>query len=390
MSVGLPSGASYQAAGVAVNGFVDNSNEYGFYANETGEKLETLQVIETHVAKLSQQFANAAQASPSVPYYHYESGLGDGETLAQVLSVVDRELKTDGVEEPAVTVVAKEFAGDHAVNGALRLADVLAAQKNLAILIENLASHRSPGLDAPPEINGKPQEEPVVINIILSGETAEEFREQIEAFRPQIEAALEHKSNKEGNAQISAHRAFIKISRADRETTLDPVPGPNTQVAYNSANLQHGYRLTGSETFKGEKLIGPIAEALKPGGELIVIQAAGDNTGAQIIKETTGQDPFTGWSPIIGATQKALGEKASEFNFLQGDRIELETDVIDPAGAFRAAVYAAQVTSADAQQALESGALEKTQAILEQNGGKVRFSNETLIVRRSGPEAALN
>ena len=351
--------------------FQDNGREYAFYAAQTGEKTATAGWVAEQAIEIARDFR--AKSPQGHTFNYFEGGLGSGLTTASVIDSIH-----DAVPEMPITVVAKEFSGEHVMEGLDNLARLCVDQRNFSFAISNLPWANASTLKEQAGVTAKPLR---VIEVRLEGNTEKGFLAQLARMKMLIPEFWATKAGK--NGAVPANQALIVVSRADRDPAL-PLPQFNSNPQYHSASIIHAWRLAGNDSRKAG-ILAPVAENLQPGiGKLFAIQAAGGNTGEKITQRIWGDEtPFRGWDSIVSATQAALGDSRDAFTFSEGERIELRAESgLSPSAALRLAVYAAQVPLAQAQASLSNGGPGYAEEVLAANGGDLTFSNETLVISR--------
>jgi hypothetical protein len=237
--------------------------------------------------------------------------------------------------------------------------------------------------------------------VALTGSTAAEFSEQIEALEPFLAKVWQAKhSPKTGNPVYERPVALV-IYRDDYRFLLDDVIPRQGQARadYDIVIASQPYRARVPVQFKAAKVIAPLVRGLRPGGRLLGIHSCGRDPGMEIIRKLwPDEDPFkTGRHDILRAVRAELGRDARHYNFnaYADQRAEfryamhtLPTEIAAGIGtstllaAWNAAVYVAQID--DERLAVELGSrryIDATREVLQAHGS-LWFLDESYVISR--------
>jgi hypothetical protein len=237
--------------------------------------------------------------------------------------------------------------------------------------------------------------------VALTGSTAAEFSEQIEALEPFLAKVWQAKhSPKTGNPVYERPVALV-IYRDDYRFLLDDVIPRQGQARadYDIVIASQPYRARVPVEFKATKVIAPLVRALRPGGRLLGIHSCGRDPGMEIIRRIwPDEDPFkTSRHDILRAVRAVLGRDARRYNFnaYADQRAEfryamhtLPTEIAAGIGtstllaAWNAAVYVAQID--DERLAVELGSrryIDATREVLQAHGS-LWFLDESYVISR--------
>ncbi len=375
--------------------FFDNREKYLLFVNTCSEK----QVI---AARVGRELGRIEPRPPALRLF--DAGMGD----ATVLSMVLREMHHRWPTVPFL-VVAKEISREDVRISLAKFADRLQEHPQTVFVVTNLyyteAPRLIPGRAAARErLNWR--------TVALEGTTAHEFAAQIDA---QLDFVREGwrtvASPRTGNPQY-VRPSVLVLHRADQRFVLDSViprpgaPGPD----YDLVIVSQPYRARSPAAAKVERVLGPLARALAPGGRMIAVQSTGRDPGMEIIRAVwPDEDPFrTPRNMLIAALGAHLGEEARNFEIIDPADAEfrfdlqLAPDEIDATAtggigtstllaAWNAAVYVAQIEDQRLTEAMSRGDyLDATRTVLARHGG-LWFKNECFIVarRKDGRQAAV-
>jgi hypothetical protein len=199
--------------------------------------------------------------------------------------------------------------------------------------------------------------------------------------------------------------AVLVLYRDDYRFLLDDViPRRGSHRAdFDLVIASQPYRSRMSAEFKVQKVVGPMARALAPGGRLIGIHSYGNDPGLEIVQKIwPDENPFTSnRHDILNALRRELGEDAGQYQFLAHsddralfsyDMHALPTEISSSIGtstlfaAWNAAVYVAQIEDERLNEAMAGRSyLEATREVLQNYGG-LWFNDETYLVVRK-PDA---
>src|SRR5258706_54465 len=123
--------------------------------------------------------------------------------------------------------------------------------------------------------------------VALTGGTAAEFSEQIEALEPFLAKVWQARhSPKTGNPVYERPVALV-IYRDDYRFLLDDVVPRQGQARadYDIVIASQPYRARVPVEFKAAKVIAPLVRALRPGGRVLGIHSCGRDPGMEIIRK---------------------------------------------------------------------------------------------------------
>ncbi len=365
--------------------FFDNREKYLMFVTTCSEKEEVAAVIGRKM--------DALEPSGSALRV-FDAGVGDGTVMCHIL----RELHSRFPHVPSL-VVGKEVSLEDVRATLEKLPDRLHEHPEMVVVLTNLYYSEAPWL--------RPNSADAVDRLVwktvaLDGDSSHQFGRQIRALRPFLAENWQvRKSSKTGNP-LYERPAVLVLYRKDRQFVLDPIlPRPGGyRDGFDLVVASQPYRSRMPAEFKVRNVIAPLARALAPGGQLIAVQAYGDDPGMEIVRAIWPEAaPFrTGRKELIDAARAFLaapGDRDLEFfaltdaeSIFQYHLHTLPSEVGRAIGtstllaAWNAAVYVAQIEDDRLAAAMARGTyLEATREVLARHGG-LWFNDETFVIRR--------
>ena len=237
--------------------------------------------------------------------------------------------------------------------------------------------------------------------VALTGSTAAEFSEQIEALEPFLAKVWQAKhSPKTGNPVYERPVALV-IYRDDYRFLLENVipKRGESKADYDMVIASQPYRLRAPIEFKAQKVISPLVRALGKGGRLLGIHSHGADPGLEIIQKVwPGENPYTqSRHDLMRAAKADLGREARRYNFntyadaraiFRYDMHTLPTEISSSIGtstlfaAWNAAIYVAQIDDMRLSEAVrDTRYLDATREVLQKHGS-LWFLDESYVVSR--------
>ena len=365
--------------------FFDNREKYLMFVTTCSEKEEVAAVIGRKM--------DAIEPSGSALRV-FDAGVGDGTVMCHIL----RELHTRFPNVPSL-VVGKEVSMEDLRVTLEKLPDRLHEHPEMVVVLTNLYYSEAPWL--------RPNSAAAVDRLVwkpvaLEGGSSHEFGQQIRSLRPFLAENWQvRKSTRTGNP-LYERPAVLVLYRKDRQFILDPIlPRPGCyRDGFDLVIASQPYRSRMPAEFKVRNVIAPLARALAPGGQLITVQAYGNDPGMEIVRAIwPGAAPFrTGRKELVEATRGFLagpGDRDLEFlaltdaeSLFQYHLHTLPSEVGRAIGtstllaAWNAAVYVAQIEDDRLAEAMaHANYLEATREVLARHGG-LWFNDEVFVIRR--------
>jgi hypothetical protein len=364
--------------------FFDNRQKYLLFVNTCSEKEMVARRVDLELAHLHPE-------PPAVRVF--DAGMGDGTVLTRVMREMHRRLPT-----LPFYVVGKEISLEDTRLCLDKMADRFHEHPATALVVTNMYYTEAPWL-APKSLSAATSL--VWREVALTGNTAAEFSEQIEALEPFLAQVWQAKHSAKTGNPIYERPVALVIYRDDYRFLLDDVIPRQGQARadYDIVIASQPYRARVPVEFKASKVITPLARSLRPGGRLLGIHSCGRDPGMEIIRKVwPDENPFqTSRHDILRAVRADLGRDARHFNFnaYADQRAEfrynmhtLPTEIAAGIGtstllaAWNAAVYVAQID--DERLAIELGArryIDATREVLQAHGS-LWFLDESYVISR--------
>ncbi|HEX4023343.1 MAG TPA: hypothetical protein VHX52_01365 [Steroidobacteraceae bacterium] len=364
--------------------FYDNRQKYLAFVNTCNEK--------SAVARRAAQELSHLRASPPALRF-FDAGMGDATVLSRLMRATHRAYPT-----VPLLVVAKEISLEDVRLGLEKMPDRFFEHPGTVLVITNLNYAEAPRL-MPRDVKSA-----AALNwqeVCLTGNSAHEYSEQIEALGPLLDYGWQTRPSPKSGNPIYVRPSVLVIYRDDHKFLLDsvvPKPGRISE-SYDLILASQPWRARMSALFKAQKVLAPLATSLAPSGRMLVIQSYGKDPGLEIIQRLwPGENPFeVDRAQLIAALKTELGRDARDFSFsafpdekavFRYDMHALPSEIADRIGtstlyaAWNAAIYVNQIEDERLDPVVSSGAyLDATQAVLQKYGG-LWFNDETFTVSR--------
>ena len=364
--------------------FFDNRQKYLLFVNTCSEK-------EMVARRVGLELAHLHPEPPAVRLF--DAGMGDGTVLTRVMREMHRRLPT-----LPFYVVGKEISLEDTRLCLDKMADRFHEHPATVLVVTNMYYTEAPWL-APKSLSGATSL--VWHEVALTGGTAAEFSEQIEALEPLLAKVWQARHSPKTGNPVYERPAALVIYRDDYRFLLDDIIPRQGRVRadYDLVIASQPYRARVPVEFKAAKIIAPLVRSLRPGGRLLGIHSCGRDPGMEIIRKIwPGEDPFkTSRHDILRSARAELGRDARHYNFnaYADQRAEfrysmhtLPTEIAAGIGtstllaAWNAAVYVAQID--DERLAAELGArryIDATHEVLQAHGS-LWFLDESYVISR--------
>ncbi len=364
--------------------FFDNRQKYLLFVSTCSEK----RVV---ASRVSLELANIHPRPPAVRVF--DAGVGDGTVLSRVM----RSMHGRFPHMPFY-VAGKEISLEDIRLTLDKMPDRFFEHPATVFVLTNMYYAEAPWLTVRSSAAATSL---VWHEAVLTGNTSAEFEEQIADLQPFLaENWRARVSDKTGNP-VYDRPVVLVIYRDDHKFLLDPIiPHPGrADAGFDLVIASQPYRARASAEFKAQRVIAPLARALRAGGRLIAIHSCGGDPGQEIIQAVwPGDDPFlTDRHEILRAVKQELGPTARDLNFnayadsrsrFQYRMETLPNEVAGPIGtstvfaAWNAAIYVGQVEDDRLTEAVQSGRyLAATGAVLHKYGG-LWFNDESFVISR--------
>jgi hypothetical protein len=364
--------------------FFDNRQKYLLFVNTCSEK-------EVIARRIGMELAHLHPRPPAVRVF--DAGMGDGTVLTRVMREMHRRFPT-----MPFYFVGKEISLEDVRLSLDKMADRFFEHPATVLVVTNMYYSEAPWL-APKALAAATSLE--WKEVALTGTTAHEFSEQINALEPFLGKNWQARHSPKSGNPIYERPVALVIYREDFRFLLDDVipQQGKARADYDLVIASQPYRARVPAEFKASRVIGPLARALGPGGRLLGIHSKGGDPGLEIVRRIwPDEDPFqTDRHELLRAVRTELGKEARRYNFnaysepravFRYDMHTLPTEIADSIGtstlfaAWNAAVYVAQIDDERLAHVVgERKYLDATRDVLQEHGG-LWFLDESYVVSR--------
>jgi SAM-dependent methyltransferase len=367
--------------------FYDNRQKYLMFVNTCSEKW----IVADRVHK---ELDFLHPTPPAVRFF--DAGMGDGTVLARILRAMHRKF-----EHFPFFVAGKEISLEDVRLTLDKMPDRFLEHPETVLAITNISYADAPWLrPADPDAARRM----VWKEVALKGSPTADFERQILDLQPFLAENWRTRVSEKTGSMLPETPTVLILYREDCRFLLDAVIPRRDQprADFDLVLASQPFRLRATTAFKANRVLAPLARALRPGGRLLGIHSAGSDPGHDIVQKVwPGEDPFTtSRRELLDATRAALGETSADFRFdplpnrqsifryemhTLPDEIDIESASIGTStllAAWNAATYVAQIDDDRLAQAMSDAQyLEATRAVLRKNG-ELWFNDESYIIER--------
>ncbi|MEW6690146.1 MAG: hypothetical protein AB1452_13770 [Pseudomonadota bacterium] len=364
--------------------FFDNRQKYLLFVNTCGEK-------EMVARRVGLELAHIHPRPPAMRVF--DAGMGDGTVLTRVMREMHRRFPTR-----PFYFVGKEISLEDVRLSLEKMPDRFFEHPATVLVVTNMYYTEAPWL-APKSVSAATSL--VWHEVPLSGTTAHEFGEQIAALEPFLARNWQARHSARTGNPVYERPVALVLYREDFRFMLDEVipRQGRARAGYDLVIASQPYRARVAVEFKAQRVIGPLARALGPGGRLLGIHSCGRDPGLEIVRRIWPEEnPFaTGRHDVLRAVRAELGKEARHYNFnaysdaravFRYDMHTLPSEIAESIGtstlfaAWNAAVYVAQIDDERLAQVVgERRYLDATREVLQSHGG-LWFLDESYVVSR--------
>jgi len=367
--------------------FYDNRQKYLMFVNTCSEKW----MVAERAAK---ELSSLKPSPPALRFF--DAGIGDGTVLSRVMRAMHARFP-----RLPFYIAGKEISLEDVRLTLDKMPDRLFEHPETVLAITNISY-----ADAPWLVPSKPETRSRMVwkAVPLTGDTTAAFERQMLELQPFLTANWRtHASGKTGALLPDVPTTLI-LYREDHAFLLDSViPRLETvQADFDLVLASQPFRLRASAAFKAQRVLAPLACALRPGGRLLGIHSAGNDPGLEIIQLVwPGENPFVGSRrELLDATRRALGNASVAFRFdalanaeslfrydlhTLPDEVDAEAASIGTStllAAWNAATYVAQIEDERLAAAMgNSSYLDATRQVLRKHG-ELWFNDESYVIAR--------
>ena len=363
--------------------FFDNRQKYLMFVHTCNEKRVTAN-------RVSRELTEIQPKPPAARIF--DAGVGDGTVLAGML----REMHCRFPTMPFY-VVGKEISLEDVRLTLDKVPDRMMEHAATVLVLTNLHFSEAPWLTPQSDLN---KERLVWKEVALKGTCSNDFENQLAEMQPFLAENWQARRGKAGNPVYDRPTVLV-IYRKDHKFLLDAVIPRRDKVHadYDLVIASQPYRARASAEFKAQKVIVPLARALRSSGRLIGIHSYGKDPGMDIVhKVWPDDDPFQiDRLAVLDAVMKEMGPEKTHFDFVAGsdarsifryDMHTLPNEISSTIGtstmfaAWNAAVYVAQIDDYRLEKAtLDGSYVDATRDVLHHYGG-LWFNNESYVISR--------
>jgi hypothetical protein len=364
--------------------FFDNRQKYLLFVNTCSEK-------EVVAHRVGMELGHLHPEPPAVRVF--DAGMGDGTVLTRVMREMHRRLPT-----LPFYIVGKEISLEDVRLSLDKMADRLYEHPATVLVVTNMYYTEAPWL-TPTSLSAATTL--AWHEVALTGNTAAEFSEQIEALEPLLAKVWQARHSPKTGNPIYERPVALVIYRDDYRFLLDDVipRQGRARADYDLVIASQPYRARVPVEFKASKVIAPLTRALRPGGRLLGIHSCGRDPGLEIVRKMwPDEDPFkTSRHDILRAVRTVLGRDTRHYNFnayadqravFRYDMHTLPTEIAASIGtstlfaAWNAATYVAQIDDERLAEVLGARKyLEATREVLQAHG-RLWFHDESYVISR--------
>lgn len=364
--------------------FYDNRQKYLTFVTTCDEKW-------TVAERAARELTALAPQPPALRIF--DAGVGDGTVLTHLLSATHAAFPT-----VPLYVVGKEISLEDVRLTLGKLPDRFVEHPQTVMVLTNLHYAEAPYLTP----NTEEKRQRLVFHTIqLEGDTSYGFDEQLRQLDTFLARNWDVRASQQTGNPLYVTPSVLVIHRRDQAFALDTVvPRPGQGRAdYDLVLASQPWRSRMAAEFKVERILAPLARALRSRGTLLGIQSRGGDPGLEIIRQIwPDEEPFpVDRHELLEALRTTLGDEARSYDLLAMSDQEsdltyrmhtLPTEIGNHIGtstlfaAWNAAIYVAQIDDIRVEQATVDGKyLDATAEILRSRGG-LWFNDETFVVRR--------
>jgi hypothetical protein len=364
--------------------FYDNRQKYLLFVNTCSEKWVIAQ-------RVAMELGNVHPRPPAVRLF--DAGVGDGTVLARVMRAMHHRFPT-----MPHYLVGKEISLEDVRLTLDKMPDRFFEHPSTVLVMTNLNYAEAPWL-VPSSVTAATSL--VWHELVLTGDTAHDFEEQITAHQAFLSEHWRARVGKAGNP-VYERPVVLVIYREDHRFLLDQVIPRRgiTRAEYDLVIASQPYRARASAEFKAKRVLAPLARALGPAGRMLAIHSHGNDPGLEIVQKVwPGENPFIhDRHELLKAAKTELGSAGRDLNFnAYSDnrslfRYDMHTLPSEVGGgtigtstlfaAWNAAIYVAQIEDQRLAAVIsDRGYLEATSEVLHKHGG-LWFNDESFVISR--------
>ena len=359
--------------------FYDNRQKYLGFVTTTNEKWTIAQ-------RVARELEHIAPRPPALRVF--DAGVGDGAVLFNVMRAMHER-------HPHVPfqVTGKEISVEDLRMALDKAPDRLVEHPPTVLVFTNMLYREAPSLKPSKDVEIDWHE------VALGGTSSFGFAEQLRRLDATLVDAWRVTSSSSGNP-VYAKPSVLVVYRADHRFMLDDVIPRRGErhEGYDLLIASQPWRARTDATTKARNVLRPLAEALAPGGRMVVAQSVGGDPGEEIIRRVwSGEELFpVDRYALVHALRDVLGDRAGDYDMAVPDdadalvsfRMHTLPDEIGPSigtsslhAAWNAATYVGQIDDARIADLAGDAHLAATKDVLAKYGG-LWFNDEAFVISR--------
>jgi hypothetical protein len=364
--------------------FFDNRQKYLLFVNTCSEK-------EVVASRVGLELGHIHPQPPAIRLF--DAGMGDATVLTRVLRETHARFPT-----MPFYVVGKEISLEDVRLSLQKMPDRLFEHPATVLVVTNMYYTEAPWLTPRAAASASSM---VWHEVALTGTTAHEFGEQIQALEPFLARNWQARHSPKTGNPIYESPVVLVLYRDDYRFLLDDIipRRGHGRADYDLVIASQPYRARAPLEFKAQRVIAPLVRALGRGGRLLGIHSYGHDPGLEIVQDLwPGENPFLATRhDVLRVVKKELGNEARRYHFnayadaraiFRYDMHTLPSEIAASIGtstlfaAWNAAIYVGQIDDARLAQAIrEPRYLEATREVLHKHGS-LWFQDESYVVSR--------
>ena len=364
--------------------FFDNREKYLLFVTTCSEKWAIAE-------RAGRELDGIVPEPPS--FNLFDAGMGDATVLTRVLRDMHRR-------HPTVPffVVGKEISLEDVRLSLDKLPDRFAEHPQTVVAITNLYYREAPWLmprsaEARADLNWN--------TVALKGDNAHDFADQIQDLQQVLVDGWQTRTSPKTGNPLYVRPSVLVLYRDDQRFLLDRlIPQKGSVIdGYDLVMASQPYRARAPSEVKVRNVLGPLAQCLKKGGRMLVVQSTGHDPGMEIIRKIwPDENPFqTPRHTLIEGLRQYLAEhdpgvtelrQSEEHTLFRFHLHSLPDELSDNIGtstllaAWNAAIYVAQIEDDRLTEVLRHGDyLEATKSVLNAYG-ELWFLDESFVFTR--------
>lgn len=301
--------------------FWDTRDRYRAFCALTTEKRNTGNAIVDQLFSSTYQLKSICSSATPTPIFIYDAGMGDGKILNKVLKgmhalypnnpfvVVAKEVSTEDISA-ALEILGERFIEHPETLLCLTRKPFANINHSVLNINESLTSNRCN----------------VWKNIILPGTNVLHVDRHLEFLSAFISESGIWSGNSKQNNEITICRndKFLMFKEIIKNSIQN---GRESGCYYDAIIASQPFRNRASATFKCEKILIPLAQALKPGGSLIVVHSTGDCPAMKIFPSLAKEAFPVSTQKLIDTFTRMEDRAEEDYSFSRPVSVNYEMNI---------------------------------------------------------------